>query len=496
MGYAMYIINPPFFFELLSIISWLQSPVSLENTLHTLGSSSSSSNAYIGDLSLATASPEVPRSSTQPQDMLSIKNVNDKQPDKILPCPRCNSLDTKFCYYNNYNVNQPRHFCKNCQRYWTAGGTLRNVAVGAGRRKRKHNSGDSKSGGVDSAETVGDTPNRKAMRTKAIPHDEFAHQSVETTKPHHLRYLFASSGLSLHDQKNNPIYGYVGPTPPPNRAFYRDEGSDMEQIGSNVGTSYNLEGLDKEGLGFNLGTFFKVEGSDIDQVSSINIGLVSESNTLNGECGRSPPSESSCGRQHSMESACTSTITISQGVGKDGCTTGVKLDDLICPEVDQGGDGNEHDNQIHDECNGQFACNNTNTRIVGSSSGTRLFGSPHSLALGLSNISSWDVALEQPNPFPGVAWPLVHRPMWTKPTDADPERRLWAPKTLRINDPNDAAWSSIWSNLGLKGEGVSLSSSTTKGAFECHAKKKAFIPEAQSQHVSPAAFTQSMVFQE
>ncbi|XP_043702294.1 cyclic dof factor 1-like isoform X2 [Telopea speciosissima] len=61
-----------------------------------------------------------------------------KKPDKLLPCPRCNSLDTKFCYYNNYNVNQPRHFCKKCQRYWTAGGTMRNVPVGAGRRKNKH----------------------------------------------------------------------------------------------------------------------------------------------------------------------------------------------------------------------------------------------------------------------------------------------------------------------------------------------------------------------
>ncbi|KAJ9187473.1 hypothetical protein P3X46_002928 [Hevea brasiliensis] len=60
-----------------------------------------------------------------------------KKPDKILPCARCNSMDTKFCYYNNYNVNQPRHFCKNCQRYWTAGGTMRNVPVGAGRRKNK-----------------------------------------------------------------------------------------------------------------------------------------------------------------------------------------------------------------------------------------------------------------------------------------------------------------------------------------------------------------------
>ncbi|KAJ8567077.1 hypothetical protein K7X08_019285 [Anisodus acutangulus] len=61
-----------------------------------------------------------------------------KKPEKILPCPRCNSMDTKFCYFNNYNVSQPRHFCKNCQRYWTAGGTMRNVPVGAGRRKHKN----------------------------------------------------------------------------------------------------------------------------------------------------------------------------------------------------------------------------------------------------------------------------------------------------------------------------------------------------------------------
>ncbi|TYI27302.1 hypothetical protein ES332_A05G168300v1 [Gossypium tomentosum] len=61
----------------------------------------------------------------------------DKRPDKIIPCPRCKSMETKFCYFNNYNVNQPRHFCKGCLRYWTAGGALRNVPVGAGRRKAK-----------------------------------------------------------------------------------------------------------------------------------------------------------------------------------------------------------------------------------------------------------------------------------------------------------------------------------------------------------------------
>ncbi|KAK2981025.1 hypothetical protein RJ640_012184 [Escallonia rubra] len=52
-----------------------------------------------------------------------------------LPCPRCDSINTKFCYYNNYNFSQPRHFCKGCRRYWTHGGTLRDIPVGGGSRK-------------------------------------------------------------------------------------------------------------------------------------------------------------------------------------------------------------------------------------------------------------------------------------------------------------------------------------------------------------------------
>ncbi|KAK1316984.1 Dof zinc finger protein DOF3.1 [Acorus calamus] len=52
-----------------------------------------------------------------------------------LKCPRCDSPNTKFCYYNNYNLSQPRHFCKSCRRYWTKGGVLRNVPVGGGSRK-------------------------------------------------------------------------------------------------------------------------------------------------------------------------------------------------------------------------------------------------------------------------------------------------------------------------------------------------------------------------
>ncbi|CAK9318163.1 unnamed protein product [Citrullus colocynthis] len=57
--------------------------------------------------------------------------------DQILNCPRCNSNNTKFCYYNNYSLSQPRYFCKSCRRYWTAGGSLRNIPVGGASRKNK-----------------------------------------------------------------------------------------------------------------------------------------------------------------------------------------------------------------------------------------------------------------------------------------------------------------------------------------------------------------------
>ncbi|KAI4382079.1 hypothetical protein MLD38_008085 [Melastoma candidum] len=63
--------------------------------------------------------------------------VDQQQQQQALKCPRCDSSNTKFCYYNNYSLAQPRHFCKTCRRYWTKGGALRNVPVGGGSHKTK-----------------------------------------------------------------------------------------------------------------------------------------------------------------------------------------------------------------------------------------------------------------------------------------------------------------------------------------------------------------------
>ncbi|KAF5737162.1 putative DNA binding with one finger 2.4 [Tripterygium wilfordii] len=74
--------------------------------------------------------------------------ANIPMPEAALKCPRCESSNTKFCYFNNYSLSQPRHFCKTCRRYWTRGGSLRNVPVGGGCRRNKRSSkgsGSSKS---------------------------------------------------------------------------------------------------------------------------------------------------------------------------------------------------------------------------------------------------------------------------------------------------------------------------------------------------------------
>ncbi|EEF43413.1 dof zinc finger protein DOF4.6 [Ricinus communis] len=75
----------------------------------------------------------------------ALERKSRPQKEQALNCPRCNSTNTKFCYYNNYSLTQPRYFCKTCRRYWTEGGSLRNIPVGGGSRKNKRSSSSSSS---------------------------------------------------------------------------------------------------------------------------------------------------------------------------------------------------------------------------------------------------------------------------------------------------------------------------------------------------------------
>ncbi|KAG8374554.1 hypothetical protein BUALT_Bualt10G0007500 [Buddleja alternifolia] len=86
----------------------------------------------------------VTNSLPKPSNSLESRKVRPHK-EQVANCPRCNSTNTKFCYYNNYSLTQPRYFCKTCRRYWTEGGSLRNIPVGGGSRKNKRSSSSSSS---------------------------------------------------------------------------------------------------------------------------------------------------------------------------------------------------------------------------------------------------------------------------------------------------------------------------------------------------------------
>ncbi|XP_078160743.1 dof zinc finger protein DOF5.3-like [Carex rostrata] len=108
-------------------------------------------------------------------------------------CPRCDSINTKFCYYNNYSLSQPRYFCKGCRRYWTKGGSLRNVPVGGGSRKNKKLSSNLNSNFLKK------------------PHDINNPSFASEPNYHDLNLAFArlhGSGLMLGNPNPNPTPSY------------------------------------------------------------------------------------------------------------------------------------------------------------------------------------------------------------------------------------------------------------------------------------------------
>ncbi|KAK1357283.1 Dof zinc finger protein DOF3.6 [Heracleum sosnowskyi] len=91
-------------------------------------------------------------------------------PEAGLNCPRCDSTQTKFCYFNNYSLTQPRHFCKTCRRYWTRGGALRSVPVGGGCRRNKRSKSRSTKSSLNITSTTNSNqkePNNNNISTES-----------------------------------------------------------------------------------------------------------------------------------------------------------------------------------------------------------------------------------------------------------------------------------------------------------------------------------------
>uniref|UniRef100_A0A1J3HEQ6 Dof zinc finger protein n=1 Tax=Noccaea caerulescens TaxID=107243 RepID=A0A1J3HEQ6_NOCCA len=126
-----------------------------------------------------------------------------------LKCPRCSSLNTKFCYYNNYNLSQPRHFCKNCRRYWTKGGVLRNVPVGGGCRKAKRSKSKQPS---STSPSSADKPTTQDVEEKSSSSESSSLTASNSTVPTVSATAVAtakvaSAGFMGTDMPNLKLYG-------------------------------------------------------------------------------------------------------------------------------------------------------------------------------------------------------------------------------------------------------------------------------------------------
>ncbi|CAL5195926.1 unnamed protein product [Lathyrus oleraceus] len=125
------------------------------------------------------------------------------RPQEQINCPRCNSTNTKFCYYNNYSLTQPRYFCKTCRRYWTEGGSLRNVPVGGGSRKNKK---------VPSSSSLANPNNNNSPKIPDLnpPTLQVSHLSSQNPKMHggqDLNLAFPSMENYHHHPHHNSHHG-------------------------------------------------------------------------------------------------------------------------------------------------------------------------------------------------------------------------------------------------------------------------------------------------
>jgi hypothetical protein len=139
--------------------------------------------------------------------------ANSPLPEAALKCPRCDSTNTKFCYFNNYSLTQPRHFCKTCRRYWTRGGALRNVPVGGGCRRNKRSKGSSSKSPASSA----DRQSGSAGSTSSIPSSSGTADMIGLNPQlrfmaplHQLSHDFAAGEIGMNYGLNYAPMGVAG----------------------------------------------------------------------------------------------------------------------------------------------------------------------------------------------------------------------------------------------------------------------------------------------
>ncbi|WOL16357.1 cyclic dof factor 3-like [Canna indica] len=385
-----------------------------------------------------------------------------KKPDKILPCPRCNSMDTKFCYYNNYNVNQPRHFCKNCQRYWTAGGTMRNVPVGAGRRKSKHST--------------------LQCRSLVIPSDELQSTHLDTLNlTHHQGLPCLSSSPAQPLMINGTVVKFGQEVP----------------LCKSMTSVLNIR---EQGQTADSGSM--IRGDNREDPSCASLGTASKV-VENGSAKNAGDR-----MQSGMRVYCNGLAPLPHLQYYPGVPWTYPWSPAWnnVPVVEAVG------------CSSEYSCKPQNGNL------SPVSWRPSTMIAAAPFCATTPPFPLMPPPFWGcTTWPTG---MWNVPcsgsngcispsssatnsgcsangsptlgkhsrdsslqNEAKTEKCLWVPKTIRIDDPVEAAKSSIWATLGIKPD--------MGGIFQSKAENKSQKSDAvEVLHANPAAVSRSHSFQE
>lgn len=411
-----------------------------------------------------------------------------KKPDKLLPCPRCDSLDTKFCYYNNYNVNQPRHFCKNCQRYWTAGGTMRNVPVGAGRRKNKHSASHyrhmlmadglatARADGPDSAHhqvmptTLSSTRVLKASQLQLLPLEiESAGGTVLNFGPDIPLCESMATALNLADQ------------PMTNRQAFLNKDDEKSQL-------TNKENRDDNSCGSSI------TGSTIaekeDGTKNFHSVLQMDQVGIMGWSGSIPPQHPYYGGHwpYGWNFGWGGRAPVTAA---GGCPNGIAY---------ASDSGNVNAGTPGPRLPGVWAAGIPWPFVPGT-----YWAGPPGWGGGTWNVPFTALA---PPTTGGLSSPSSSGGSCGSPTlgkhsrdiasvECKRDGSLWVPKTLRIDDPGEAAKSSIWTTLGIGNKCDSITSGGIFKAFQSKTEEKDLAKTSpQGLHANPAALSRSMAFQE
>lgn len=345
-----------------------------------------------------------------------------KKPDKVQQCPRCNSLETKFCYFNNYNVNQPRHFCKNCQRYWTAGGAIRNVPVGAGKRKNKHSALQyCQTHSSASSDDMILSSNELSVTSRPIKEREETplSESLETV-------------LSLNGQRKFDV-------------DFSTVNDDAEDPSS---SSKRCNEIEQVGLAQHSNGLIPLHAFHCHPVPSWSYQW------------------NPCWNVNEFRSSSSSSSPPYRGSPTMMALSGFSIPAVMLP----------------------YSYSGFMSSLAGQKEESSLIGSAFSgVSLSSSSVST---STTSGNRSPTLG---KHCRDGSTLKEAPMKQNLWVPKTVRINGPEAAANSSIWTTLGTKSEQNKI---IIKGSVFKSFESKTSADHNQIRRTNPAAFSRSESFQE